>query len=381
MVDDKNEATHIVHGPLHRHGEGPEEDWFRTLEKKGNLVLVHWWYYPDSFDSWLPQTQQFTDPEEPPEHNGPWVINARWLQDSVRFNELMNEEDYEDNDDEEEEDEEEEEEDEMEEMEEEQVKLTTTSGKKRKLGNIPTEISTPINAPSTVTTAANSEVATPETPSFKELTSAVSAEYPGFNPAQGVFTQPPLPVHNPGHQPVVHVRDIEAERPQVGSRQRKNEFEPYANGDMLNISQYTARHVDYPKRPAKKQKMEVDDGLDIPSLIKPAPCDYDEMPLPSWYDETTISEFEKLGLPEFFDESNQDLDPQDYKLCRDYMVEKYRANPDYYLTVSACKAHLEHDLLVLVRIHSFLEHNNLINNRVSVFLLYKEGASSYNSKY
>ncbi|KAI8880167.1 hypothetical protein K501DRAFT_255463 [Backusella circina FSU 941] len=281
----------------------------------------------------------------------------------------MNEEDYEDNDEEEEEEEEEEMEDEeMEEEiemeEDENTKLSSSStSKKRKLGNIPNGISTPINPASTVTTAANSQVATPDTPSFKDLSSAVPTDFPGFSTAQGVFAQPPLPVHNPGHQPIVYVRDIEAERPQVGSRQRKNEFEPYANGDMLNISQYTARHVDYPKRPAKKQKMEVDNALDIPSLIKPTPCDYEDMPLPAWYDEDIISEYEKLGLPEFFDESNQDLGPHDYKLCRDYMIEKYKANPDYYLTISACKAHLEHDLVVLVRIHSFLEHSGLINSR------------------
>lgn len=226
-MDDKNEATHILYGKIHEYNEGVEEDWFRTLEKEGPLVLVHWWYYPDSFDSWLPQTQQFADPEEPPEHNGPWRINVRWLQDTEKFNELMNEEDYEDID--EEEDEEEEEEEEEEEGEEEE-ESSTTANRKRKLSE-----------------ANNTK--TPDTQSFKEPLSA--GQQSQFEPRA-----PPVPVLHPDYQPAVRIRDIEAEKPKEGSRQRKNEFEPYLNGDITNISQYTAAHVEYPKRPTKMQKLE-----------------------------------------------------------------------------------------------------------------------------
>jgi SWI/SNF related-matrix-associated actin-dependent regulator of chromatin subfamily C len=65
--------------------ESGEEEWFRTLEKRDGRVLIHWWYYPDSYDTWLPESQQFmADPEEPPSHEGPWNITARWLQESVK---------------------------------------------------------------------------------------------------------------------------------------------------------------------------------------------------------------------------------------------------------------------------------------------------------
>jgi SWI/SNF related-matrix-associated actin-dependent regulator of chromatin subfamily C len=224
-VDDKDEATHILYGKLHEyHNEGVEEDWFRTLEKEGPLVLVHWWYYPDSFDSWLPQTQQFADPEELPEHSGPWCINVRWLQDTERFNELMNEEDYEDIDEEEEEEEEEDEDEDAEEEDE----SSNTVGRKRKMSEA--------NTPNTKT---------PDRAMFKEPLSA-NQEPPA----------PPVPVLHPNYQPAVRIRDIEAEKPKEGSRQRKNEFEPYLNGEVMNISQYTAAHVEYPKRPTKKQKLD-----------------------------------------------------------------------------------------------------------------------------
>ena len=95
MVEERRRATHILYGDLHVYDAGPDEEWFRTLEKQDNMVLVHWWYFPDSFDGWLPQTEQFADPEDAPQHDGAWHITCRWLQDSVRFNEWMNEEDYE----------------------------------------------------------------------------------------------------------------------------------------------------------------------------------------------------------------------------------------------------------------------------------------------
>jgi hypothetical protein len=58
-------------------------------------VLVHWWYYPDSYDTWVDETSDHADPESPPINNGPWNVGDRWIIDSNKFNEWMNEEDYE----------------------------------------------------------------------------------------------------------------------------------------------------------------------------------------------------------------------------------------------------------------------------------------------
>lgn len=219
-MENKDEATHILHGRLHEYKDNAEEDWFRTLEKDGSMVLVHWWYYPDSFDSWLPQTEQFADPEEPPEHTGAWKILVRWLQDTERFNEYMNEEDYEDIDDDEEEEEEEE-------MEDESIPNTP---RKRKMSN-------------------------GDDPNLVGLNTSMSkqrSDSQQFDESSN-FT---ATIHNPGHQPTIKIRNIDLEKPQTGSRQRKNEFEPYANADFTNISQYTAANVEYPGRPHKIQKIE-----------------------------------------------------------------------------------------------------------------------------
>lgn len=325
-VEDKSEATHILYGKLHEYSTdgAAEEDWFRTLEKDGPLVLVHWWYYPDSFDEWLPQKQQFADPEEAPEHTGPWRLNVRWLQDTVRFNEIMNEEDYEVADEGEDDDDEDEEDDEDDDDE--------SVSKKRKLSELYALTKGTSKAPTSLESLA-----------------------------------PPVPVINPDYQPLVRVRDIDADKPQVGSRQRKNEFEPYLNGEITNISQYTAAHVEYPKR-FKSQKLDEEmneTAVNVPLLIKSTPCDYEDMELPPWYNAESIHDIEKLALPEFFTNDNLELTPEKYKHYRDHMINTYKANPDYFLTVSACKSKLDVDLVTLVRVHSFLVNQGMINSRVS----------------
>ena len=62
-------------------------------------VLIHVWYRPDSYDTWLPD-RDFAEPEPAPAPRAAaWQIGARWLRDADLYNELMNEEDYEQEDD------------------------------------------------------------------------------------------------------------------------------------------------------------------------------------------------------------------------------------------------------------------------------------------
>ncbi|KAI8985483.1 SWIRM domain-containing protein [Pilobolus umbonatus] len=173
-----------------------------------------------------------------------------------------------------------------------------------------------------------------------------------------VPSEPPVKIYNPGQQPMIKIRDIEAERPELNSRQRKNEFEPYLNGEITNISQFTASHVEYPKRPAKKQKMS--HGEDFSHLVNKAPLD-NTIEYPPWYDSTAVHSREQLALPELLDGS---LSSIEYMHYRNEIIQLYNKNPDYYLTLSSCKSRLDIDTVLLVRIHSFLESCNLINNKV-----------------
>jgi SWI/SNF related-matrix-associated actin-dependent regulator of chromatin subfamily C len=75
LVTSSDEATHVVVKDAPRDtAEDPALDYLRTLEVKGKQALVHWWYYPDSYDTWLPASE--VEGEAPPqeEHKGPWIV-------------------------------------------------------------------------------------------------------------------------------------------------------------------------------------------------------------------------------------------------------------------------------------------------------------------
>lgn len=97
LVDDPKEATHFVHPDPE--GTTPAEtdgtDYCRTIELAPPLAQVHWWYHPDSYDSWIPIADVQGDPEPPENNEGAHHVHMRWIEDTELFNEWMNELDYE----------------------------------------------------------------------------------------------------------------------------------------------------------------------------------------------------------------------------------------------------------------------------------------------
>jgi len=74
-----------------------DEEFARAAMKRDKSVLIHWYYFPDSHDSWVqPQVELPVDPpESPPTHSGVWRVIATWVLDLEQYNEWMTEEDYE----------------------------------------------------------------------------------------------------------------------------------------------------------------------------------------------------------------------------------------------------------------------------------------------
>jgi len=54
-----------------------------------------------------------------------------------------------------------------------------------------------------------------------------------------------------------------------------------------------------------------------------------------------------------------------YKEYRDFMIKVYDANPDQYLTQTACRRNLAGDVCAILRVHAFLEHWGLINYKIN----------------
>lgn len=94
IVSDINDATHIIHPSIPADPAEKDNEWFRSSEVFGEQSFVHWWYYPDSYDSLLPVSEVEIDGETP-EPKSVWEVQGRWLTDLKTYNEFMNEEDYE----------------------------------------------------------------------------------------------------------------------------------------------------------------------------------------------------------------------------------------------------------------------------------------------
>ncbi|KAI8148493.1 SWIRM domain-containing protein [Fennellomyces sp. T-0311] len=206
----------------------------------------------------------------------------------------------------------------------------------------------------------------PSTVKTEPLRQPAAPQIPAAEPVQ-VIVAPPVPVLSPESQPAVRVRDIERERPQLGSRQRKNEFEPYSNGDITNISQYTEEFMDGPvKQESSFMKLDGPDEANGLDLSKAVPYDENSFAGPSWFSMTEVSDAEKVALPEYFKSQGKKAErlAKEYKKYRNFMIEAYRKNPSYYLTFTACKNALNIDMLAIIRIHTFLEHAGLINQLV-----------------
>ncbi|XP_025921186.1 SWI/SNF complex subunit SMARCC2-like, partial [Apteryx rowi] len=92
VTEDKNNASHVV-CPVPSNLE--EEEWVRPVMKRDKQVLLHWGYYPDSYDTWIPASEIEASVEDAPTPEKPRKVHAKWILDTDTFNEWMNEEDYE----------------------------------------------------------------------------------------------------------------------------------------------------------------------------------------------------------------------------------------------------------------------------------------------
>lgn len=95
----------------------------------------------------------------------------------------------------------------------------------------------------------------------------------------------------------------------------------------------------------------------------PAPAAVVHVKVPEhamWFSIDAVHALERRGLPEFFEgkaHKNADV----YREARNWMVRRFRAQPDVYLTPTECRRALTGDACAILRIHTFLEHWGLIN--------------------
>lgn len=325
-------ATHMLHPsttpPSSPSAVTTATEYHRTIAKSDltNQSLVHVWYRPDSHDTWLPSAA-VAAPEPEPEPKPQWNIESRWLRDSARYNELMNEEDYD-----------------VASLADDQAQTSPSSSKKREL---PTEID---------------DEESGGDPS-KRVKVSVAAKPVGAIPID--LTGPPASI--PG-------KSYEKEPLQGGVIGNLPSEPAPASGDvsMANAGEGTDD---------ADVVIQDDESNNIPSAVAVAAqhrraaalakkylaSQTQEVIIPSystWFSFNTISPLERNTLPEFFNGRNRSKTPEIYKEYRDFMINTYRLNPSEYLTFTACRRNLAGDVCSIMRVHGFLEQWGLINYQI-----------------
>ncbi|SPO28043.1 related to swi/snf-related matrix-associated actin-dependent regulator of chromatin, subfamily c, member 1 [Ustilago trichophora] len=339
------------------------QEYFRTIASRSGRALIHVWYRPDSYDTWLPAAD-FADPDPAPEKRLPWKVGAKWLRDSVRFNELMNPEDYE-------------QEDALEaatdEAEAEGAAAPAGDVKKGKKRGLPEEITDASSAAAAgesngkrikLLVAARPVGALPidlsgsqPIPGKKYENEAVPSGVLGNLPAESAG-----PTKLEGEQPAVRaandgdatMADGTSDKPKQADAAVEEPTEatadanaPVIQPDAAAVEQQRIRAEEIAKKYLASQTQEVI----IPSYS-------------TWFDMSTINAIEKRSLPEFFNNKNRSKTPSIYKDYRDFMINTYRLNPSEYLTFTACRRNLAGDVCAIMRVHAFLEQWGLINYQI-----------------
>lgn len=374
ITDDKSSATHIVHGPP---PPFPEEEWLRPLLRQDKQVLVHWWYYPDSYDTWVPSGDIEDEPQPEPQHPGPWQVNARWLTDLDVFNEWMNEEDYE-----------------LADADGSGNRGETALGKTRR---------------KSLKSGASSDEQ-PSSPDGGKLKKRKRSPSPDQKKKKKPAAAPANPKKKTGKEdendsddatkdlpdpsPVPNVEEVTASA--TAAKGKESDLQPMKGTTLTDISDSgkpesgegeegdTSSHMDTqeqqeesteqsaPGSPSSNQNKE---GLFKEPLNVPDTEPHDEnlteqthhIIIPSyasWFDYNSVHAIERRALPEFFNGKNKSKSPEVYLASRNFMIDAYRLNPTEYLTATASRRNLAGDVCAIVRVHAFLEQWGLINYQV-----------------
>ncbi|CAL8469788.1 g9330 [Coccomyxa elongata] len=312
-------VTHIVHpfGPKGDVDDGVE--YIRCLEKRGTGMLVHFWYYPDSYDRCIPASLAPETVEHDKRIKGPWKVTVRWVYDSEKYNEWMNPVDYE-----------------TEEAVAEQDRLGL--------------VIEPDNVGSGVVTKRPLEGAEGEEPSAKR--------------------------QRPDHKASAKKSTVEAGRAEPVApgvvRQRLVQPEPRWTdaGTTENLSQgqlrpstlrgpgsKTPRARPPARTPAAEAAAAVGNGIpaeEPPKVLYRVPAHA------AWFKYDQIHANELRGVPDYFAGIPMKT-PRAYIEARNFIINKYREDTSRRLSFAEVRAGLEGDAGGLQRIYSFLDHWGLIN--------------------
>ena len=350
VVASADGATHILQPdpPGTTVAETQHEDFMRQTDRDmpTGMARVHWWYHPDSYDQWLPAADVEDELDDVGEGR-PWFVQTRWLEDVAKFNEWMNESDYE---------------------------------VAQPLPPLPGAGEVAAAAAAAAAGAAAAAAAAAGGGKKRGGCGGAAAAAGGGKEEQLVLTirrgrrgasksgqsapesdddvdvlgerPPKARRRNPAAKPAVAVENLLApveSRP--GEMPADEQLERMMQQSSGEVSGYGVEH--------RLQLCDVD--------AVPASADnskYTRSVPAEWYDAGAVHETEQLALPEFFSGAQLGRTPRAYRAIRDALVDAYGRAPYEPLTLSACRALIAGDVANILRVHAFLEHWSLINHSV-----------------
>ncbi|XP_064408577.1 SWI/SNF complex subunit SMARCC2 isoform X4 [Latimeria chalumnae] len=356
VTEDKSNASHVVF-PIPTNLE--EEEWVRPVMKRDKQVLLHWGYYPDSYDTWIPASEVEASVEDAPSPEKPRKVHAKWILDTDTFNEWMNEEDYEVSDD----------------------RSPMSRRKKISARTLTDEVNSPDSdrrdkKGGNYKKRKRSPSPSP-TPDSKKKTTKKGPSTPYTKSKRGhrEEEQEDLTKDMDEPSPVPNVEEVTL--PKNVSTKKDSESAPVKGGTMTDLDE---QEDENPEAAGKEVKVPVsqdeeegvtgtkEEQVKNPDLHEDNVTEQTHhIIIPSyaaWFDYNSVHAIERRALPEFFNGKNKSKTPEIYLAYRNFMIDTYRLNPQEYLTSTACRRNLAGDVCAIMRVHAFLEQWGLINYQV-----------------
>ncbi|NXN96934.1 SMRC2 protein, partial [Rhinopomastus cyanomelas] len=333
VTEDKSNASHIV-CPVP--GNLEEEEWVRPVMKRDKQVLLHWGYYPDSYDTWIPASEIEASVEDPPTPEKPRKVHAKWILDTDTFNEWMNEEDYEVTDE----------------------KSPVARRKKISAKTLTDEVNSP-DSDRRDKKGGNykkrkrspSPSPTPEAKK-KNAKKGPSTPYNKSKRGHREEEQEDLTKDMDEPSPVPNVEEVTL--PKTVNTKKDSESAPVKGGTMTDLDE----QEDESMETAGKDEEENGTGskgeqVKNPDLHEDNVTEQTHhIIIPSyaaWFDYNSVHAIERRALPEFFNGKNKSKTPEIYLAYRNFMIDTYRLNPQEYLTSTACRRNLAGDVCAIMR--------------------------------
>uniref|UniRef100_H3DAR1 SWI/SNF related BAF chromatin remodeling complex subunit C2 n=1 Tax=Tetraodon nigroviridis TaxID=99883 RepID=H3DAR1_TETNG len=344
VTEDKASSSHVV-VPIPTSLE--EEEWVRPVMKRDKQVLLHWGYFPDSYDTWIPASEVEAAVEDPPSPEKPRKVHAKWILDLDQYNEWMNEEDYE-------------------------VGEGCPKRKRISAKTLTDEVTTPderrdkkpASAKKRKRSPSPSPTPPPQESKKKNTKKGPTAPYTKSKRGQREEEQEDLSKDLDESSPVPASEDGNPAK--TNNTKKDSDSTPVKGGTDLDEQEDESMETTGKEEEegSPSVKGEPVKGSDLHEDNVTEQTHHIIIPYAAWFDYNSVHAIERRALPEFFNGKNKSKTPEIYLAYRNFMIDTYRLNPQEYLTSTACRRNLAGDVCAIMRVHAFLEQWGLINYQV-----------------